>query len=476
MPIAAHSHEATVGQTAFGFVGVDQPLPAILIAMATLGLHLASELGGAAQRISLGNAFHWLTPGPRGVSSLAARANYPLSIQEDEETVTTTITSSALLPIGGGAVHVEVSLTCSGEASQADQVGSFTMPLSAQVVWMAVGGADPAPVLAEIETWFGTTGMQISRDEQEEVELPDVLLSEELEGLHERVTFRDRVLQEMTESTAVKAIRATAETHRRTERKQAAHIKQLQTELETARAVGQRLRTRAEAAERQLRTPSVAGVPSPAAASITSATPPAAECEEQARLALTVTQQSEEVDRLRAEVFRLREAPGRVAGALRQAAETIASGAAAPATLHGLASWAQGHLQGRIVVHAKAARAARKSAFADPGLVYRVLKAMAEHYWSMRAHGDASARTAWEAFLAQERLSCGPTGAAVLDRRTRAAYLVDWHRRNVELDQHIQGDSSRDEARAFRLYFHWDADRQIVIVGHLPSHLPNTLS
>jgi hypothetical protein len=44
------------------------------------------------------------------------------------------------------------------------------------------------------------------------------------------------------------------------------------------------------------------------------------------------------------------------------------------------------------------------------------------------------------------------------------------------LELHLQGHSGRDEARSFRLYFAVDQGQKKVAVGHLPTHLPKTLS
>ena len=94
----------------------------------------------------------------------------------------------------------------------------------------------------------------------------------------------------------------------------------------------------------------------------------------------------------------------------------------------------------------------------------------------MRFGSDDEAKGRWELFLAIEYLSCGATGAAVESHRTTGTYSVTWQGRRIPLDMHIQGQSSRDEARGFRLYFNVDAASQAIICGHFPTHLPNSLS
>jgi hypothetical protein len=463
---------ARTGHVAYAMAPAEALICVMQLGVSMLGAYFAAE---HHEERELANVLDLekLCSGLHGIASVAARNEVPAHIQEDEFGVTSLLTGSALVPLPGGAVHIDVTVICSSDASDFDAMASIAIPLAAQVLWMAVGAVDVDSVLAKLPDWFASIGMPIDEDEEEPPELPDCLVSEALDAVHDRVAYRDGVIERMHASTQAQAVRAAAEAHRRTERQLTRHVSQLQTELETQRAVTQRQRDRADAAERSLRSASSSTAtarPAGLAAGVSAADPRDAALDQ---LRLVSRQQAEELDRLRAEAFRLREDLDR-----RDSAPAIQAPRLPeqlhPANLHGLASWAQASLGGRVMVHVKAARAARKSGFADPGLVYRVLEAMATHYWSMRFRGDVAGRAAWEAFLAKEHLTCGPTGAAVNDHRTRAAYLVDWQRRTVELDQHLQGNSSRDEARSFRVYFHVDLERQVIVIGHLPSHLPNS--
>lgn len=477
MPPQTCLHEATFGHRAYSLSADDESQSVLAQAMTTLGTHLAAELCSYTIPAPSGGPAEWIMPGLQSHGIVAARRQVPLTIFEDGSSVTTNFSASALVPRGSGAVHVDITLYCNEAVPEGepwpDLDAEMTCPLCVQILWMAVGGADPEPVLASIMRWLDVINLPIDPEEEEPLELPDMILADELENLHDRITGDDDPLVDSPYSMTV-ALRELTEEYGKETRKLNKHIKQLQMELETSRAVTERMRARAEAAERRSRQSAASSTPVPTVPA-TVADPVDTPARE-GHLELIVQQQSDELDRLRAEIFHLREGSGRGRRAQRGVAETALRPAATPTSLRVLAHWAQANLRGRIVVHAKAARAARKSRFADPALVYRVLQAMADHYWTMRSSGDADAHAAWEAFLTTERLTCGPTGAAVQDRRTRAAYLVDWQQRSVELDQHIQGDSSRCEARTFRLYFHWDAERSVVVVGHLPSHLPNSFT
>lgn len=464
-----------VGHLAYAVVPIEVDLALTRLKFRTLGIYLVTEflgLGETAPPESIDAVF---SNGMHAWCDLASRSMETIYVQEDELSGTSLFLANALVPLPGGACHVEVALSVVSDAPsyKEDFVPNGT-PTELQILWMSVGPVEVAPLLEAVKNWLALSHLHLDENLLEEPLLPDALLTDALQALHDRVIYRDDVIERLHESTQAKAMRAAAEMYRRTERQLTRHVDQLKTELETQRAVAQRQRERADAAERASRAVSnsnSSAVPVAALPAATSVDPRDADLD---HLRLVVRQQSDELDRLRAEAFRLREEAERRGTASHM--PTLPAAPGHPSNLHGLASWAQSTLNGRVVVHAKAARAARKSTFADTPLVYRTLEALASLYWPMCFGGDATARNTWESFLASERLSCGPTGAAVNDRRTRASYLVNWQRQQVELDHHLQGDNSRDEARSFRVYFHIDTERQVIVVGHLPSHLPNSFS
>jgi hypothetical protein len=147
-----------------------------------------------------------------------------------------------------------------------------------------------------------------------------------------------------------------------------------------------------------------------------------------------------------------------------------------PESFDDLETWVNTHLGGRLVIARKAASAARKSVFADVPFVYRCLWAMAEYYWPMRLQGDNDARARWLEFLKTHRLEFGPTGAALDNRLTRESYQVQYGQRRYPLDVHLQGSSSRKEEDCLRCYAHVHEEDQVVVIGWLPSHLPNSHS
>ena len=66
-----------------------------------------------------------------------------------------------------------------------------------------------------------------------------------------------------------------------------------------------------------------------------------------------------------------------------------------------------------------------------------------------------------------------PSGDAVDMRQYEKEYRVRWEGKQYKLDMHLAGSDSRDKRRGLRIYFAWDGEQELVVVGHLPTHLTN---
>lgn len=147
-----------------------------------------------------------------------------------------------------------------------------------------------------------------------------------------------------------------------------------------------------------------------------------------------------------------------------------------PETFDDLEEWADRYVASRVVVTPKAIRAARKSTFFNVPLAYQALYVLATQYWEMRVHGGAALRAQLEQALAELGLELSGVGEAVKIARYADQYKVTYAYATYELNQHVVGSDSRNEQYSLRIYFAWDEDQQLVIVGHLPGHLDNTLT
>jgi hypothetical protein len=145
-----------------------------------------------------------------------------------------------------------------------------------------------------------------------------------------------------------------------------------------------------------------------------------------------------------------------------------------PTGLDDFEEWCKENLSGSLELVSRAYQGVRKSDFHDPSYIYQVLLFLRDYYVPMRVEGTPERREAYLAELDRLQLEDAPTGDGV--KYAEDLYSVQYGGSRRLLDRHLKGSNSRDRRYGFRLYFFWDADGQVVVVGWLPSHLQNRLS
>ena len=66
-----------------------------------------------------------------------------------------------------------------------------------------------------------------------------------------------------------------------------------------------------------------------------------------------------------------------------------------------------------------------------------------------------------------------PTGDQATLMQWREQYEVLWGGKRRFLECHLKRGNSREPRNCLRIYFFWDEDDELIVVGHLPSHLTN---
>ncbi|MBB6560047.1 hypothetical protein HNP48_002719 [Acidovorax soli] len=145
-----------------------------------------------------------------------------------------------------------------------------------------------------------------------------------------------------------------------------------------------------------------------------------------------------------------------------------------PETLDTFAEWCREHLVGSVEITNRAYQGVRKSEYHEPAFIYRTLLLLRDHYVPMRIQATPGQREAYAEALAQLQLEESATGDGV--KYAADLYSVQYGGTRRPLDRHLKGSDSRDRRFGFRLYFFWDEDEQVVVVGWLPSHLDNRAS
>ena len=130
--------------------------------------------------------------------------------------------------------------------------------------------------------------------------------------------------------------------------------------------------------------------------------------------------------------------------------------------------------RGRIVILSRALAAARKSEYSEPNLVFAALEVLASTYPAVKkgfAHRN-SIKEELDRLNMEIGGSVGPSVAGTAG----SEYEFSWKGRKRFLDQHIKRGVTRDPRYSMRIYFTWDEELQLVLVGFLPGHLSNSRS
>ena len=145
-----------------------------------------------------------------------------------------------------------------------------------------------------------------------------------------------------------------------------------------------------------------------------------------------------------------------------------------PESLSGFENWCEEYLAASVVMSNRAFQGIKKSEYQDPSLIYRALLVLRDQYVPMRIYGGAECKTAYLQALSVLQLEESLTGDGA--RFEGNEYTVQYQGARRDLDRHLKRGNSREPRFCFRLYFFWDDESQVVVVGWLPSHLENRMS
>lgn len=145
-----------------------------------------------------------------------------------------------------------------------------------------------------------------------------------------------------------------------------------------------------------------------------------------------------------------------------------------PDDLSDFEDWCKEHLAGSVIMSNRAYQGAKKSEFHDPSLIYKALLILRDRYVPMRIYGGAEYQAAYQKALSELHIEESLTGDGT--RFEGNEYTVQYQGSRKVLDRHLKSGASRDQRYCFRLYFFWDDESQVVVVGWLPSHLENRMS
>lgn len=186
----------------------------------------------------------------------------------------------------------------------------------------------------------------------------------------------------------------------------------------------------------------------------------------------------EEADRLRAQNVTLADA---LATLRKSRSQTIAPN---PKKYDEFEVWIDSNFAQRIFLHSRAVRALKHAKFKNIDLVADSVRLLAESYWPMKTNSDEQSRVtavaAWGSGM--ERLKISYDSKSMAENRLgefKDAYTVSYRigqKPNQQLGPHLKFGSTKDDQLCMRIYFFWDDERNLVVIGHLPSHLDTRAS
>lgn len=180
----------------------------------------------------------------------------------------------------------------------------------------------------------------------------------------------------------------------------------------------------------------------------------------------------EEVSRLKAEIFRLKN-NGTSGG-------DAAAGPTQDRSLKNyddLEDWADEVLGPHIFIHGKALKDCKRNGHAD--MLKRLedtLIAIRDYWIPHKLEGGLDKKEASDKALA----ALGVADEGCFNRRDKARERPDYSVRDGQVDwvlyDHFKYGNSRRNSEQFRIYYAWDDETKRLIIGKMPSHLPNDQS
>ena len=131
-------------------------------------------------------------------------------------------------------------------------------------------------------------------------------------------------------------------------------------------------------------------------------------------------------------------------------------------------------LKGLVFLTGRARRSLKKADYQDPQLVWKAVEFLATYYPKKR-----KALITEEEFLRrcrEHKLKCELASTKVNAGMRGEQYFVNYNGKRRQLKLHLTDGSAKEPRKCLRIYFFWDEDNAVVVIGHLPDHLDNSKS
>ncbi len=139
-------------------------------------------------------------------------------------------------------------------------------------------------------------------------------------------------------------------------------------------------------------------------------------------------------------------------------------------------TWIEKNYPGCLFLSARAGRSLKKAAYEDVRLVYQCLQLLATSYYAYRK-GEKT----YEDFTTDMHSVDSALKEAGAVTETAAGmygddYQIEYKGKKRLFERHIGKGTQKDPCKTMRIYYFWDEEDQIIVIGDLPMHLDNSLS
>lgn len=145
-----------------------------------------------------------------------------------------------------------------------------------------------------------------------------------------------------------------------------------------------------------------------------------------------------------------------------------------PTSYNQIQQWVDDNFVGKLALHPRVSRGLKEAIYEDVSEVCTALSMLANEYRQVML-GESRREDFDEAIRDKHFILSG----SISESQAKSfgdEYYVRWQGKKQFLHGHIQKGNSRDERYCLRVYFFWDPEQQVIVIGWLPSHLKNRLT
>ncbi|TIO78731.1 hypothetical protein [Mesorhizobium sp.] len=203
--------------------------------------------------------------------------------------------------------------------------------------------------------------------------------------------------------------------------------------------------------------------------------------ESQSEAAMSMALQEEELrkeieserDNYRAQLYAIRNRVEVLEQRLSHAGERLETGKR-PSSYDEISPWVEENFSGKLVLHPRAKKALKSAVYEDIDVVCDTLSLLANEYRKV-CLGEMR-KEEFERIISAKHLDMSGSISEERAKEFDEEYFVNWRSRKSFLHGHIQKGKSRDERYCLRVYFFWEPEDSLIVIGWLPSHLTNRLT